>query len=161
MGVADGVDQRVGLRLAAAAGPGWRYAVLLLAQQGGALPRPVVWSGRGWALLGGLKVQGRHCQSGAGRGRGCQRKGGVVDGWGRSLWQLGPGAWRGDRGQRDRRVQPHVAALWGLGHAVQLGGQESVLVVGTSDLQRGEQHDRCVFCPDKVVAASHLFFFFN
>lgn len=159
VGVADGVDQWVGLRLAAAAvaGPVRGHAVLLLTQQGGALTRPVVWPGRGGTLLGGLKVRGRQCRGSAGRGRGCQRERGVVNGWGRGLWQLVPGAWRGDGGQRERRVQPHVAALRGLGHAVQLGGQQPVLVVGTSDLHRGEQHKK-ITPVNSARARLHKFF---
>lgn len=154
VGVADGVDQWVGLWLAAAAaaavaGPVRDHAVLLLGQQGGALARPVVRPGRGGALLGlgGVKVRGGHRRSGAGRGRGCLRQAGVVNGRGRGLRQLVPGAWRGHGRQRDGRVQPHVAALWGLGHAVQLGGQESVLVVGASDLHGGKPHSQSLQSP--------------
>lgn len=39
-------------------------------------------------------------------------------------------------GQRDRRVQTSVAALWRLRRAVQPGRQETVLVLSTSDLGR-------------------------
>lgn len=41
---------------------------------------------------------------------------------------------RCDRGQRDRRVQAGVTALWRLRRAVQVGCQETVLILSTSDL---------------------------
>lgn len=56
---------------------------------------------------------------------------------GQQQWIAGP-RW-GHGGQRDRYVQTSVTALWRLRHAVQLGCQETVLVLSTSDL-RGTQH---------------------
>lgn len=52
---------------------------------------------------------------------------------GQRQWVAGP--WWRHGGQRDRRVQASVTAVWGLRRAVQPGRQEAVLVLSTCNLR--------------------------
>lgn len=81
--------------------------------------------------------RGRLGQRGAAARRGSVRRLAPCRRRGQQQWIVGP---RWDHGgQRDRYVQTSVTALWRLWHAIQLGCQETVLVLSTSDL-RGAQH---------------------
>lgn len=65
------------------------------------------------------------CQGSVGRLTACGRRG-------QRQWIAG--AWGCHRGQTDRCVETGLTALWRLGHAVQFGCQETVLVLSSSDL---------------------------
>lgn len=78
--------------------------------------------------------RGRLGQRGAAACRGSVRRLEPCRRRGQREWIAGP-RWGHGR-QRDRYVQMGVAPLWRLRHTVQLGCQETVLVLSTSDLRR-------------------------
>lgn len=89
----------------------------------------------------------RHRLAGSAGGGGAHRGPGGAAAGRRGVGDLAPGRRRGQQQgvagtrwrhgrQRHRGVQAGAAALWGLRRAVQLGRQQAVLVLRTSDLRR-------------------------